>query len=318
MRFFYHKLGEQNKYVEKFLLHKDNPIKKSAIAVFWNSITIKEMTNPKISHNSKLQMTDFYSASLKKNRLNFRIVLIYRGRLIICQPIGNLIEKVVKTKSHKKELVKFIPVKIIKELSLSIVPHIIASMNANAYLRSGTFREISSFGNLLALYIILKEKLPDKRFSTTSTHQNLLNDYNNPDNKVLISCLSSLQLETLIAKIFESYGCFVSAYRGGNIEHIDLFAFNKGAKLINVNGIRIPKNKSISIQIKSKDIYKKPECVDYFIVLGTIESEMSNIFDANWIIQTIIKSENNTLKNWFQYSLDWLPKEFKNKFQIFN
>jgi hypothetical protein len=39
-----------------------------------------------------------------------------------------------------------------------------------------------------------------------------------------LRCLSSMEFETLIAKIFEEQGYFVPAYRGGTLRRYDLFA----------------------------------------------------------------------------------------------
>jgi hypothetical protein len=126
---------------------------------------------------------------------------------------------------------------IVDEIPVSSVPYILASMKANQAFSRGTFREIRSVaadelasyrGNIAAIQSLIGWELG---FSVDP-----------------LECISSVEFETLIAKLFESNGFFVPAHRGGVLKDIDLFAHLESEaenRLLNVRKQRV-----LSIQLK--------------------------------------------------------------------
>ena len=85
----------------------------------------------------------------------------------------------------------------------------------------------------------------------------------------LLECLGSVELETLVAKVFEAAGCFVPAYRGGCIQDLDLFAHNYRAVDIELDGLVVPAGERISIQVKGTSrLSACPDAVGCLIALG--------------------------------------------------
>jgi hypothetical protein len=114
----------------------------------------------------------------------------------------------------------------------------LAGINSNAYIGRGTFREITHIGNIYAICATLR--IPYPNLDTSKTYF-----------QKLLGCLSSVELETLTAKIFEANGCFVPAYRGGTIKDIDLFIHNHSNNSIDLDGLILPSNSRKTIQVKS-------------------------------------------------------------------
>jgi hypothetical protein len=206
-------------------------------------------------------------------------------------------------RKNAKDIYKLVPVKIIKKISLKEIPPILAGITANAYIGRGTFREITNWGNIKSIHKVLDKSLPKEHL----LEKNLTLSK-------LLECLGSVELETLIAKIFEDNGCFVPAYRGGNLKDIDLFVKNIDKKEKNINGLKIKSNKTFSIQIKGKIVDKCPANVDYFIGYGSKDAK--NCFDSNWILNNVIEAKNKHLQEWFKLSLSWLPKEFSKHYKF--
>jgi hypothetical protein len=91
--------------------------------------------------------------------------------------------------------------------------------------------------------------------------------------------LSSVQFETLIAKLFEEQGCFVPAYRGGATQGIDIIAFNDSENEITVGHIGVPPGSPISIQVKRRtSLEKPPPGCDYLISANR---------DSGWVIDIV-------------------------------
>jgi hypothetical protein len=123
----------------------------------------------------------------------------------------------------------------------------------------------------------------------------------------LLECLSSVELETLVAKTFEAAGCFVPAYRGGYVRDVDLFAFNDQIAEIKLDGLSIPPQSGISIQVKGRTKMKDcPESVDCLI--GFSVSKSPKCFDEEWLLNQV-KSFPSVV-DWLRRSLNWLPSKF--------
>ena len=282
MRYFYAKIGTGNTLASEYLSGR-TPINKPAIPIFFNCVpgTRSEFLK---NGGAKEQGRNFFECA--DNPENSIIVVINQGKLYLTAPVGDVeFWKAPEDLSYLKkgEFVKLLPIKIISEIPLSDVPAILASITANAYYYTGTFREIKDLGNICALKSLLNKPVDDF-------------DYDKPEQ--LLLCLSSIELETLIAKIFEEGGCFVPAYRGGAIKDIDIFAKNLTNKDIKIGKFEIPSRSSISIQVKrTPHKRKKPAGCDYIITLHGDRAK--EIID-------LVKNTNGT-KKWLKTSLEWLP-----------
>lgn len=190
-------------------------------------------------------------------------------------------------------------VEIIASQRLNQIPPVLAGINANTYLNQGTYRPIKNWGNIKAIYCSLNVPLPNEHLSNENCNA-----------ARLLECLSSVELETLVAKLFEAAGCFVPAYRGGCIKDVDLFAHNDQDININLGGLVIPTRKSISIQVKGRTGLREcPQMVDCLI--GFEVPRASNCFDDKWLLNQV-KAYPHVAK-WLRRSLSWLPPEFVSK-----
>jgi hypothetical protein len=125
-------------------------------------------------------------------------------------------------------------------------------------------------------------------------------------------CISSIQFETLIAKIFESDGFFVPAHRGGTLDTVDLFAkkLNKILSLQLKIGLRdgaiIEKikewlNISENNYLITPEIIASPKLQHY--------SNTGKYLTRKWITQKL--ETHPKIKDWMDQSLDWLPENIK-------
>jgi hypothetical protein len=301
MKYFNLKIGKGN-YLAEDWLNGRNPINLPAAVIFFGKCTIEEIREGK----EDPQTLDFYLSSLPENRENTIITVVWRGKGWIIKPAGALLEidplKDVPNYSgiQDKDLWKVMPVEVIKSFWVKDVPHILAGINSNAYLGRGTYREIKYWGNIKSIHHVLGLPFPPdhlEEVNCTPLH--------------LLECLSSVELETLIAKLLEAAGCFVPAYRGGSIPDIDLFAYNNGKQEIRLGEMKIPAMDRISIQVKGlKRIKTKPQKVDYLVGLNAEKSE--NVFNASWLYDQV--KQYPSVYGWLKKSLSWLPSEFMEEY----
>lgn len=301
MKYYYHKLGTGNNLFEKYLINNKNPIKKPAIAIFYGRLEKKDIVDNKLdNYKAKRQIREFYERSLSENRKETVVIIIYQGKIYFVQPIEELYDY---DPGPKEDIYKIVPVKIVKEVKTAEIPSILAGITANAYLYTGTFREITNWGNIKAICSVLNHSLPNEHLLAKN-----INDFR------LLECLGSIELETLIAKIFEANECFVPAHRGGNLKDVDLFIHNLSSKEKNISGLIIPAGKKISIQIKNSSNNHYHPSVDYLIDLS--DNNRKKCFGNKWIMDSLINSKSTKLLSWFKNSLNWLPVEFSNHFFI--
>ena len=183
---------------------------------------------------------------------------------------------------------------------VSKTPLILANMKAALFLAHGTFREIgrkNCLGNIAAIQAITK--IWEQGFKIDP-----------------LECLSSTELETLVAKLFEAQGCFVPAYRGGTLAGVDLFATPKSRTLAGLD-LDHPSGDSInttwSIQVK-KSLVVDRHIADWLtqdrhliISLGKDTVPHKRHLNREWIHKAI--AETPSVHNWLAESLDWLPVE---------
>lgn len=265
-------------------------MQRPAAVIFFRHSTIEEIRNGK----SDPQAKDFYESSLPGAHHRTLMVVVAHGTAWFLRPAGELIEHYSSTDTEN--LWKIMPVDIISSQRLTEVPPVLAGINANAFLSRGTYRKITNWGNIKAIYCSLDWPLPDEH-QEAEAHSPLR----------LLECLSSIELETLIAKVFEAAGCFVPAYRGGQIRDVDLFIYNDGKTEIRLDTLSVPPKSGKSIQVKGHTKLKEcPKSVDYLIGFDVPKSPKT--FDEKWLLNQA-KTFPSVAK-WLKRSLNWLPEEF--------
>jgi len=141
-------------------------------------------------------------------REGFRPVFITidSGKIWIYSPLRGPFEDapVKAPKGPSDDLPKYFEVEIITTASVADAPLVLSSMRVNRWLSSGTFVPLTG--------IQYRGNIEAARMLAGLTEQPISR----------LDCLSSVELETLVAKLFEEQGFFVPAYRGGSVDGFDL------------------------------------------------------------------------------------------------
>lgn len=288
MKYYYAKIGQGNIYAGSYL-SSDNELKQPAIPIYFDS-TPKNKEDFLLHGRSNEQGRHFFDCG--ENNEDKIIIVISKGTVNLLKPTGdiNFIQSSIHT--DYTGMVKLLPVKTLESFSLADVPAILAGIAANRYYSSGTFREIKTYGNILAIQSLLKCKVENPP----------VNDIKNA-----LICLSSFEFETLIAKIFEEAGFFVPAYRGGNMQGADLFAHNNTLQDIKISGLCVPAGQRISIQVKLNSTLKTPPAgIDYLIGIDIAASD--KCLSTTWLRNSLQSSILST--EWIKQSLSWLPTNY--------
>ena len=139
-----------------------------------------------------------------------------------------------------------------------------------------------------------------------------------------LKTLSSVQLETLIVKIFEKNGAFIPAWRGGTLKDIDIIAKFEGNIPDNLLIKKIQeKDKDINIQVKIKlndennvnDLKKFLKKPNNFLITGDDEpidklkdyAEDKQYLTSKWIKKQIYSYDE--IKKWYEKCIEWLPTQ---------
>jgi hypothetical protein len=228
-----------------------------------------------------------------RNPASKYIIVIYGGEVVVLEPAGPIQFAKSEVQIGYDGFVKLLPVREVIRQPVKDVPAILAGINANRYYSSGTFREISDNGNKTALQCILDKSKVQIPLQCTAIHA--------------LECLSSVELETLAAKLFEELGCFVPAYRGGMIKDVDIFAHNNNSRELTLCGIKLLPKSRYALQVKLRSSIKKaPSGVD-FLITGSDMSDPS-VLGASWL-SAAIKCSPET-RDWLFRSLSWLPDAY--------
>ena len=197
-------------------------------------------------------------------------------------------------KNRKIDNVIGFPINLLVELPIVKCPLVLATLKSNQYLSRGTFKELrkkssksdpksefnSYFGNRKAIeYLVKNEKVEVDNFEQ------------------YLECLSSIEFETLIAKLKEEQGFFVPAYKGGSFKDYDILCFKN--------------DKEEYIQAKlnlSKDTFKEYKDIAnlhiYCVHCEVDKTNYPNIFNFQDIQSQLENCENT--KNWLEQSLRWV------------
>lgn len=286
--------------------------------VFFGSDSVEDVnadvmkTSLKTQQRNELREFLTLTAKARKEHFDPIIVTIGSGHAWIYRPIGEP-KSGDKFKFKRKEewafdLPKYYEVEFIADgIPISSVPYILASMKANQAFSRGTFREIRSVaadelvsyrGNVAAIQSLIGW---EPGFSVDP-----------------LECISSIEFETLIAKLFEGNGFFVPTHRGGVLRDVDLFAYletDAENRLLDVGKRRV-----LSIQLKmavrSKGAriqlgeWLQSSNENYLITLESRPSielkefgDQGRYLTREWVKSAVARS--SSVDRWFSRSLQW-------------
>ena len=263
----------------------------------------------KIKDAKRTQAKDFINVSDSEDRRESTLIAtvqdgfvwIYRctgiaengSQLTICGGKGE----------DKPDLPKSFPIQLFDGFpkKISDVPPVLAGTKANTYIAQSTFRKLpngSMLGNIAAIQ------------ATTGCWED--------DFKVdPLDCLASVELETLIAKLFEANGCFVPAARGDVLPGVDLFVTPADKVELGRLNLLAPtgNNRSTySIQIKKKtrvndalNDWLQRDDKHVLITLNDIDDQSIRHFGREWLREAI--NQTPAMSEWLMESLKWLPLE---------
>jgi hypothetical protein len=267
----------------------------------------------KLEGLNKKQLHEAYNfIQLYKKDPEARLITIDK-KIWIYKIIGQIkyesTDAIVQKKSDQiseKIVSKYYDVEIIKTRDED-VPYILESMKTNQAFSRNTFTMIDEKkygGNIAAIKYLIGE----------------LNDFKIDPLKTL----SSVQLETLVAKIFEKNGAFIPAWRGGTLKDIDIIAKFDGNIPDNLLIKKIQeKDKDINIQVKIKlndennvnDLKKFLKKPNTFLITGDDEpiyklkdyAEDKQYLTSKWIKKQIYSYDE--IKKWYEKCIEWLPTQ---------
>ena len=209
---------------------------------------------------------------------------------------GNIEFDKIRPKYYDIEFIKK------KDFKIEDVPYILATMKTNQAFSRGTFGKIDEKkyeGNIAAIKFLIGE----------------LNDFKIDPLKTL----SSVQLETLVVKIFEKNGAFIPAWRGGTLKGIDIIAEFEGNIPDNLL-IKKIEEKNIKIQVKLqlddskvKDLKKSlANSNNFFLITADDEphKDLKEYHEKKYLTSKWIKKQiynYDEIKKWYEECIKWLP-----------
>ena len=286
MDYFYLKIGKGNNAANEWLAGR-NPLNKPAVVIYFDCLE----ENDYESNKACKEAMEFYRRGFELKASITRMVVIHEGEIL--KPNG----RVVFLPSELNEegnphTPKAMPIEVLVRKSTAKAPLVLAGITANRFLSSGTFRRITDHGNLKALDCFSGNTCEGAHWpKSTFTADDLL------------GCLGSTEMETLVAKCLEELGCFVPAYRGGNLKDIDLLAYNETGKPIFFAGI--PLEKEVAVQVKRKK--GKMKCPPTCDLLVGMEVVGERTVDGPGLMSQVLNLPQT--KNWLKRSLAWLPAD---------
>jgi hypothetical protein len=191
-----------------------------------------------------------------------------------------------------------------KYFKIEDVPYILATMKTNQAFSRNTFRKIDEKkyeANIAAIKFLIGE----------------LNDFKIDPLKTL----PSVQLETLIAKIFEKNKAFIPAWRGGTLKGIDIIAkfeknipYNLFKKKIKEKKIRIQVKIQLNDKNKLEELEKLLKEPNFFLITaedGPLK-ELEKYHEKNYLTSKWIKKQiynYDEIKKWYEECIKWLPTQ---------
>ena len=240
--------------------------------------------------------------NLYKENKEARIITIGSEKIWIYKIKGQIKNGKIEFDKFRQ---KYYDIEIIKHSKIEDVPYILASMKSNPAFCRNTFRMIDEKkyeGNIAAIKFLIGE----------------LNDFKIDPLKTL----SSVQLETLVVKIFEKNGAFIPAWRGGTLKGVDIFAKFEGNIPDNLL-IKKIKEKNINIQVKLqlndenkvKDLKKSLADSNNFFLITADDGPHKDLKEyhekkyltSKWIKKQIYNYDE--IKKWYEECIKWLPTQ---------
>lgn len=276
-------------------------------AIFYGTDTVEEVRDAELTRQNEqakrfIEVGD--DGTRKKNTL---IATVQDGFVWIYQCIGiaanGELLNIVGRGETQPALPKSFPIQLFDGFPkrISDVPPILAGTKAHKFVTLGTFSKLSTksmAGNIAAI-----------QAATGCWEDNFTVDP--------LDCLASVELETLVAKLFEAHGCFVPAARGGVLPGVDLFVAPAGSvQLGRLNLLARPgKNRNIySIQIKKKaqingalNGWLQRDDTHVLITLDDTDDQSIRHFGKEWLRDAI--NQTPAVGEWLMESLKWLPLE---------
>jgi hypothetical protein len=200
----------------------------------------------------------------------------------------------------------------VEGIPTSEVPLILSSMKVNQAFSRNTFTEINKdgvgryTGNIAAIKTVLGES--GDGFTVDP-----------------LDCLSAVEFETLVAKLFEAQNCFVPAYRGGVMKDVDLTVHTEGAIESAWLRLRRPEAGSVmSVQLKlsaandalslDKWLSRDPRNVLISLDTAVPSALVAAHGEGRFLGRSDIRdwvNKSSTVKAWLNRSLDWLRPEWR-------
>lgn len=292
MNYYYLKIGKGNEIARDWLTgRKPNPLGIPAAVIFFDNLTVADYQNGKGGKEPR----QFVACSKPENHHSTRMVVVHDAEVWILQPSGEVVFLPSESDAYGPHTPKAMPVKVLAHLHAKEVPLVLASITANQFYTRGTFRRINDWGNFKAIDSVVGGPVAGEHWQV---------EKQGPEQ--LLECLSSIEIETLVAKLLEAKGCFVPAYRGGLMKDIDLVARNCGNRTVRFDAITLSPGTTVSFQIKRwAHNMKKPPSVDCLVGLGV---KGSGTIDAHKLLSLIFDSPE--VKSWMLQSLAWLEGKF--------
>jgi len=290
MTYYYLKIGRGNGDADAWLAGR-NPLGCPAAVIYFDD----RPEEVYFEGEGEAQARAFWQCGREHADRQAVFIVIFAGEVWFLRPAGPIQFLRAIWHGRRRILPKAMPVEIFKRVSTREVPFVLATMPTNRYLSSGTFRKIGHPGNLRAIDVVLGNPPRGALWEC---------DRGQPER--LIQCLSSVEFETLVARIFEAAGCHVPAYRGGCIPEVDIFAHNPTRRMISLGDVGIRPRRSLSCQVKLKLREGwRPQGADV-VICGERNGE--EVLGADWVLNRVLESPS--VRRWLQRSLAWLPEGF--------
>ncbi|WP_421882744.1 hypothetical protein [Methylibium sp.] len=251
---------------------------------------------------AELGLDERHQASARCITISAGEVWCYRftGRI---SALDNEAIEFLRNGQHCIDVPKAIPVAVEERIPIYEVPLIVASLRVNQHFCRGTFAHINPErypGNVAAL---------DWLWGAV------------PEPLHRLQCLSSIELETLIAKLLEEQGAFVPAYKGGFLHGVDLFAYADSAAVAQRSRLPFVRRTDgrlvLSVQVKTRigdvgDVQAWLAGGDERVLI-TIEDERHpaladlhgvRYFTREWVEQSLGSAPVSNA--WLDRSLNWL------------
>jgi hypothetical protein len=281
---------------------------RGAAPVFYGDYTIAELRfgnhltrTPILTARALKQANLFLSfqEECEKQKAEPILVSIHNSLIWIYRPTGPPREDMTRVPSPSasyEDLPKIIPIHILHKVSSSTAPLVLASMRCNRALNSGTFAEID----------------PIRYAANINAIQFLMNGPLLPRCPHPLDVLGAVEFETLVAKIFEEFGCFVPAYRGGTGEDVDLFVHNDANVM--VPALEFLPGIPANIQLKLRTPGSQMDLLDwlraavhrerYLIVNQELEPSVAARFHESSVISRVLD------RQWLLKALNRTPKAY--------